>query len=200
MSELLPHSLPAPARLPVFHLNMGRAGSVYTASLRAPPSSSRMGQAGRGMAWRGRMPPAVMESVLGVKRILRGPLSYSLSSALRLVLRGKNGDRGAHKWREGERDTIVDARAMPGRTSMQKDRHYRSNDDFDLLKRGGRRRNAALGVMQGLVGWAQVYVNHSECIRVFLSAEGVKGISYSSYFQTPTLKPKPADNLVSPMR
>ena len=59
---------------------------------------------------------AVMESVLGVKRILRGPLSYSLSSALRLVLPGKNGDRGAHKWREGERDTIVDARA----TSMQK--------------------------------------------------------------------------------
>ena len=126
--------------------------------------------------------------------------SLCLSSALRLVLPGKNGDRGAHKWREGERDTIVDARAMPGRTSMQKDRHYRSNYDFDLLKRGGRRRNAALGVMQGLVGWAQVYVNHSECIRVFLSAEGVKGISYSSYFQTPTLKPKPADNLVSPMR
>ena len=64
------------------------------------------------MEGRGRMPPAVMESVLGVKRILRGPLSYSLSSALRLVLPGKNGDRGAHKWREGERDTIVDA--MPG--------------------------------------------------------------------------------------
>ena len=89
------------------------------------------------------MPPAVMESVLGVKRILRGPLSYALSCALRLVLLGKNGDRGAHKWREGERDTIVDARAMPGRTSMQKDRHYRSNYDFDLLKRGGRRATAA---------------------------------------------------------
>ena len=72
------------------------------------------------------MPPAVMESVLGVKRILRGPLSYSLSSALRLVLLGKNGDRGARKWREGERDTIVDARAMPGH--CQGERRCRKTD------------------------------------------------------------------------
>ena len=63
-----------------------------------------------------------MESVLGVKRILRGPLSYSLSSALRLVLLGKNGDRGAHKWREGERDTIVDAGQGNARANVDAER------------------------------------------------------------------------------
>ena len=97
----------APARLPVFHLNMGRgAGSVYTASLRAPPSSSRLGQAGE---WQGGEGCRRNGIGVGCQTHFTWP-SLCLSSALRLVLLGKNGHRGERKWKEEERDTIVDAR------------------------------------------------------------------------------------------
>ena len=68
-------------------------------------------------------------------------LSVTLSSALRLVLLGKNGHRGACKWREGESDTIVDARAN---VDAERPTLRRSEDGFDMLKRGGRRRGGGL--------------------------------------------------------
>ena len=79
-----------PPPFSVFHLNIGRGRFTPSPfSLWALPSSSGT-VGGKREEGRGERKDVVMESVLGVKRILRGPL-------LRLVLRGKNcrgGDEG----------------------------------------------------------------------------------------------------------